>query len=98
MSEFTSLVYAYVAKIPAGKVSTYSDVARAIGKPGAARAVGSALGKNTDFVHIPCHRVVRTDGSMGGYALGIPKKIQKLQKEGVEILKGYANLETCRFN
>jgi O-6-methylguanine DNA methyltransferase len=98
MSTFTELVYEYVQTIPLGKVSTYAGVAGAIGKSGSARAVGTALGKNTDFVHIPCHRVVRTDGSMGGYALGIKKKIQILQKEGVDLTKGVVNMETCRFN
>ncbi len=60
---------------------TYLEVARKVGRPTAARAVGSALSKNFD-PNIPCHRVVRTDGGMGGYNRGVKNKIKILKKEG----------------
>jgi O-6-methylguanine DNA methyltransferase len=79
---FTERVYDVVRKIPRGKTMTYGQVAQAIGTPGAARAVGNALNKNRDLKNIPCHRVIRSDGSTGGYAFGAKKKIVILKKEG----------------
>ena len=69
MKSFTEKVYEYTKTIPAGKVATYRDVAIAIGHPQAVRAVANALAKNFD-PDIPCHRVIRSDGSMGGYNRG----------------------------
>jgi O-6-methylguanine DNA methyltransferase len=66
---FAEKVYAVVRKIPKGKVLTYGDVAKKIGKPGAARAVGTILSKNFD-PKIPCHRVIRADGRLGSYNRG----------------------------
>ncbi len=63
---FSDRVYDVVRQIPQGKTMTYKDVARAAGSPLAFRAVGNILNKNTDTA-IPCHRVVRSDGSVGGY-------------------------------
>ena len=83
-----SEVFSLIKKIPAGKISTYGAVARALGKPLAARAVGNALNKNRDFVKISCHRVVRSDGKIGGYVLGEKEKTEKLRKEGIKIEKG----------
>lgn len=80
---FTEKVYAVVAKIPKGKTMTYKEVAIKIGMPNACRAVGTALSKNTDTKRVPCHRVIRSDGGMGGYAWGIKKKIALLKREGV---------------
>jgi len=70
-------------KIPAGKTLTYSQIARRIGAPKAARAVGMALGKNPFAPIIPCHRVVRADGKVGGYSGmgGIRKKMEMLKYE-----------------
>ena len=82
MKTFTERVYDVVRKIPKGKTLTYGQVAAAIGQPGAARAVGNALNKNCDTKNIPCHRVIRSDGSTGGYAFGAKKKIAILKKEG----------------
>lgn len=82
MKTFTERVYDVVRKIPKGKTLTYGQVAVAIGQPGAARAVGNALNKNRDTKNIPCHRVIRSDGSTGGYAFGAKKKIAILKKEG----------------
>lgn len=78
---FTERVYEVVAKIPKGKVMTYKDVAVKIGRPNSARAVGTALSKNYN-TKIPCHRVIRSDGKMGGYNRGgIKSKLQLLKKE-----------------
>lgn len=64
---FARRVLEYTATIPYGETSTYAEVAGAIGNPGAARAVGNALGSNPLPVVVPCHRVVRSDGGLGGY-------------------------------
>ena len=84
---FEKKVYAACAKIRKGRVSTYSEIAKAIGKPGAARAVGNALNKNRSPL-VPCHRVVRSGGRIGGFAHGSRKKEEMLEKEGVRISKG----------
>ncbi|MEK7473372.1 MAG: MGMT family protein [Patescibacteria group bacterium] len=73
MKSFTERVYDVVRKIPKGETLTYGQVARAIGSPGASRAVGNALNKNRNH-DVPCHRVIRSDGSVGGFALGTKKK------------------------
>lgn len=91
MKSFSQAVYDVVSTIPKGKVVTYTQVAKRVGKPKAARAVGNALNKNRNFDAVPCHRVVRADGSMGGYVYGIQKKIALLKKEGVEIEQGRVN-------
>lgn len=79
---FKEAVYDVVAKIPEGKVMTYKEVAEKIGKPGACRAVGTVLSKNYN-PDIPCHRVIRSDGKMGGYNRGgETKKLGLLKKEG----------------
>ncbi len=86
-SEFTQKVYAVVKKIPKGKVLTYQEVAKRAGSPRAYRAVGNILSKNTDK-NIPCHRVVRSDGTAGGYSgLRGKSKIDILEKEGVRLRK-----------
>jgi methylated-DNA-[protein]-cysteine S-methyltransferase len=85
---FTQLVFGVVKKIPRGKVMTYAQVASAIGKPKSARAVGNALNKNIDYNNIPCHRVIRSDGFVGGYNKGSNIKAILLKKEGFKILKG----------
>lgn len=78
---FKELVYSVVKKIPRGKVLTYKQVAERVGKPGAYRAVGNILNKNYDPT-IPCHRVVRSDGRLGGYNRGLKAKLSKLKAEG----------------
>jgi O-6-methylguanine DNA methyltransferase len=79
---FTEKVYAVVAKIPKGSVMTYQEVARRAGRPKAYRAVGNIMNKNPDTTKVPCHRVVRSDGTPGGYARGTKKKIEILRREG----------------
>jgi O-6-methylguanine DNA methyltransferase len=82
---FAEAVWEATKKIPRGKVATYALIARAIKNPKAARAVGNALNKNPYAPIVPCHRVVRSDGSVGGFASGSKKKIALLTKEGVAI-------------
>ena len=86
-TEFQLKVWAYLRKIPRGIVKTYSQVAKDIGKPLAVRAVANAIGKNPFAPKIPCHRVIRSDGSLGGYSGkgGIKKKRFLLKKEGIKL-------------
>ena len=91
MPAFQYRVYRAVKKIPAGRVATYEQIARATGTPRAARAVGNALNKNV-FSDVPCHRVVKSDGAVGGYAWGTVKKIRVLMSEGVDIHSNRINL------
>ena len=84
-SPFDQSVWKACAEIPKGQVRTYSWIARKIGKPGAARAVGMALGRNPFAPTVPCHRVVGADGRLTGYSAagGIAKKRRMLKAEGV---------------
>ncbi len=82
---FQERVWAELRKIPAGETRSYADIAAAVGAPGATRAVGTANGANPICVLVPCHRVVRSDGSLGGYAGGLDRKRALLAAEGVEI-------------
>jgi O-6-methylguanine DNA methyltransferase len=84
LSEFERAVLRKALEIPKGEVRSYSWVAREIGRPKAVRAVGNALGNNPVPILIPCHRVVRSDGSIGNYALGPSMKIDLLANEGVD--------------
>jgi O-6-methylguanine DNA methyltransferase len=68
-------------------VISYKDIAEIIGCPRACRAVGNALHKNPWAPQVPCHRVVKSDGSIGGYAGGVKQKIALLKKEGIRIIK-----------
>lgn len=72
-----------VKKIPKGKVTTYRLLAKKLGT--SPRAVGRMLHSNPKLIEVPCHRVVRSDGSLGGYSVGAGTKIKLLKKEGVEI-------------
>lgn len=87
--DFTHQVYAVVSQIPKGKVMTYKSVAQAMHSK-AYRAVGSALNKNRN-PNVPCHRVINSDGTVGGFARGTDAKIRILRNEGIEI-KG------CKIN
>ena len=79
---FQERVWQALRAIPAGSTATYTEVAAAIGLPKAVRAVAQACGANPAAVAIPCHRVVRTDGSLSGYRWGIDRKLALLQREG----------------
>ena len=86
-TKFQIKVWNYLKKIPKGEVRTYLQVAKAIGKRKAHRAVANAVGKNPYPPKIPCHRVIRTDGSLGGYSGkgGIKTKLRLLRSEKVDI-------------
>ena len=83
VTPFTRAVLRVTAAVPFGQVRTYQGIASAIGKPSASRAVGNALGRNPVPVIVPCHRVVRSDGSMGWYTGGAHIKERLLDIEGV---------------
>jgi AraC family transcriptional regulator of adaptative response/methylated-DNA-[protein]-cysteine methyltransferase len=78
---FQQLVWDAVQRIPAGSTASYTDIAREIGVPGAVRAVAKACGANALAVAIPCHRVIRNDGSLSGYRWGIERKRALLARE-----------------
>jgi AraC family transcriptional regulator of adaptative response/methylated-DNA-[protein]-cysteine methyltransferase len=78
---FQRRVWAELRRIPRGETRTYSEIARAIGAPAAVRAVGSACGANPVALVVPCHRAVRADGGLGGYAWGLPVKKRLLETE-----------------
>ena len=86
-TKFQLKVWSYLKKIPKGSVITYSQVAKSIGKPLAVRAVANAIGKNPYAPRIPCHRVIRSDRSLGGYSGkgGIKTKKLLLKKEGITL-------------
>jgi len=82
---FQKAVWEAARKVPKGKVTTYAAIAKLVGRPKAVRAVGNALNKNPYAPAVPCHRVVKSDGSLGGFAGGVKKKKFLLEKEGVRI-------------
>lgn len=84
MSSFSKRCYNLVKKIPRGYVTTYKEIAEILRTKGY-RAVGMVLNKNPSIPEIPCHRVVKSNGEVGGYAKGIEKKIELLESEGIPI-------------
>ena len=76
-----SEVYDLLLKIPAGKVSTYGDLAKALGNPLASRQVGRILGRNPNPIKVPCHRVVMSDGKVGGYSMVVIERENYLNKK-----------------
>ncbi len=99
-SRFAQKVYDVISEVPAGKVTTYGEVARRMGKPGASRAVGAALRANPTPVVVPCHRVVKRDGELGGYGgpKGTGRKAELLRSEGVAVAGGRVDLSKHLFN
>jgi len=94
---FDARCYALLRTIPRGRVSTYKLLAEALGTQ-AWRAVGRAMARNPDLVQTPCHRIVRSDGSLGGYAQGVEAKISLLESEGIRIEQGkIADLEAVLY-
>ena len=86
-TKFQLKVWSYLKKIPKGSVKTYKQVAIAINNPKSARAVANACAKNPYAPNIPCHRVIRTDGGLGGYSGrgGVDQKLKLLRSEKVDI-------------
>ena len=85
ITNFQKKVYNTTKEIPKGYVSTYSGIAKAIGNPNAGRAVGNALNKNPFAPEVPCHRIIKSDGTIGGFAKGYDKKKEMLKSEGITI-------------
>jgi len=85
LTDFQKKVYAEVLLIPPGKTRSYKWIARKIGNPKSARAVGQALKKNPYIGIVPCHRVIRKDGSLGGFSAGLSKKTAMLRSEGLDL-------------
>ena len=81
-SEFQHKVWLALAQIPFGRFTSYADIARHLGQPQAARAIGMAVGRNPLSIFLPCHRVVASNGALTGYAGGLERKVALLQLEG----------------
>jgi methylated-DNA-[protein]-cysteine S-methyltransferase len=81
-------VYKKLLQVPKGKVTTYSELAKAVGLKNGQRAIGKIMNKNPFPVIVPCHRVILSTGKIGGYAWGEKVKTNMLSKEGIEINKG----------
>jgi methylated-DNA-[protein]-cysteine S-methyltransferase len=83
-TKFQKRVWEQLAKIPYGETRSYKDIAKALNQESASRAVGSANGQNPLSIIVPCHRVISSDGSLGGYAggLGIKETLLNLEKKG----------------
>ncbi len=82
LTPFTQKVYLAACRIPKGQTRSYRWVARQSGYPKAVRAVGNALNRNPFAPQVPCHRVIRSDGTLGGYAYGLKRKRTLLRREG----------------
>ena len=91
-------MYHLLTKIPRGRLTTYGDLAAALGDRHLARAVGHWLHVNDHPHRFPCYKVVASDGSLGGYAGGLAKKIQLMREDGIVIRSGkVANFDAVRF-
>ncbi len=88
---FSERCYQILKRVPKGKVTTYKVLARALGTK-AYRAVGNAMNKNPHAPRVPCHRVINSNGFVGGFASGPKKKIEMLKKEGIKIVNGKIDL------
>ncbi len=89
VSVFQEKVYSVLTKVPRGKVTTYKEIGKALGKDGNVyRAIGQALNKNPYAPAVPCHRVVCSDGSLGGFAHGSAAKKKLLAAEGISVVAG----------
>ena len=90
-------VYDILLRIPEGKVTTYGDIAKVLGRPGSSRVIGRILNKNPNPIVVPCHRVVMSDGSIGGYAFGKARKKELLVNEGLRFTgDGMYDFAACR--
>lgn len=96
VTNFQKRVYKILKKVPKGKITTYKKIAEKLRT--SPRAVGNALNKNPYAPRIPCHRVIKTNGEVGGFASGTKNKIKLLKKEGIKILKGEIALKKYNFN
>lgn len=92
-------VYNMLLNIPRGKVVTYGSIAKVLGNPKASRLIGQIIGRNPNPISVPCHRVVMSNGKIGGYMYGIDKKIDLLRKEGIVITENnkVLNFENIKY-
>ena len=95
-NSFNERCYEILKKVPKGKVVTYKQIALALNSK-AYRAVGNAMNKNPYSPIVPCHRVIKSDGGVGGFGSGVHKKIKMLRNEGVEIVNGKIDLRKYGF-
>ena len=95
-SSFNSRCYDLLRKVPEGKVTTYKALANALNTK-AYRAVGNAMNKNPYAPVVPCHRVINSNGELGGFASGINNKIKMLKSEGIVIENNTINLDKYEF-
>ncbi|MFZ2456809.1 MAG: MGMT family protein [Candidatus Altiarchaeia archaeon] len=86
--DYDESVYRVLMQVPRGMVTTYKLIACALGNPRSSRAVGNALGRNPDPDGPPCYRVIKSDGSIGGYGGGIEEKIRRLRADGITVKDG----------
>jgi methylated-DNA-[protein]-cysteine S-methyltransferase len=91
MKSFSEKCYGLLRRVPRGKVTTYGEIAKALNSK-AYRAVGTAMNKNPYAPRIACHRVINSDGKVGGFASGTERKIKMLRREGVEVVGGKIDL------
>lgn len=96
-TNFQLQVWEALLRIPEGQLCTYGDIATAIGKPGAARAVGQAVGRNAMAYLIPCHRVIRGMGEFGGYRWGRTRKLAMLGREAAALSRDTGDPHACRL-
>lgn len=92
MISFQEKCYTFLKRVPRGKVTTYKELARALNSK-AYRAVGTAMNKNPYAPKVPCHRVINSNGQVGGFASGTNKKIKLLKAEGIQIKEGRVDLK-----
>lgn len=99
MTDFQKKVYRKLKTVPVGKVVTYGQLARMVGRPKAARAIGWCMRVNPDAPRTPCHRVVSSTGDLNGYSApgGIDKKRQLLLDEGVEFIGSRVDLSQSQY-
>lgn len=93
---FNERCYEILKKVPKGKITTYKELARAMNSK-AYRAVGNAMNKNPHAPRLPCHRVISSNGDIGGFSSGTKNKIKILMKEGVEVKDNKVDLKRYFF-
>ncbi|OGJ13378.1 cysteine methyltransferase [Candidatus Pacearchaeota archaeon RBG_19FT_COMBO_34_9] len=96
MNSFYEKCYKILKKVPKGKVTTYKEIAKALNSK-AYRAVGNAMHNNPYAPIVPCHRVIKSNGEIGGFFSGRKNKIRLLREEGIEIINNKVNLDKHLF-
>ena len=94
---FNEICYCFLKQVPKGKVVTYKAIAEKLNTK-AYRAVGNAMNKNPNPIKVPCHRVIKANGEIGGFASGIANKIKLLKSEGIFIKGNKIDLEKYLYN